>query len=279
VYLLNSERLSGELSEHGPATFSAKIKGEESSCWHVANRSRLIGWCGSASMRAMNRTRVKICGICRVEDALAAAALGADAVGLVLHRSAGRFVSMESAERILAALPPFVTPVGLFVDAPTAEIQLVTKALGLRHVQLHGNESPQAVGELRGLIVLKALSVRVTTFAKDLADWRKCIADLALTNLRGLILESPPSPGTETGGTGVVNDWQTIVAAQEAGAFAGLPPIIAAGGLRADNVGNVVRTLRPWAVDVSSGVESARREKSGVKIGAFIAAVRAADES
>jgi phosphoribosylanthranilate isomerase len=221
-------------------------------------------------MPAMSRTRVKICGICRVEDALAAAALGADAIGLILHPAAGRFVPRELAEKIIAALPPFVTPVGLFVDAPPAEIRSVTAALGLQTVQLHGNESPQTVAELRPLAVLKALPVRAAAFLDDLAKWRKA-------DLHGLILESPPSPGAETGGTGIANDWQTIAAARQSGALAGLPPIIAAGGLTAQTVGDVIRTLRPWAVDVSSGVESGRREKSKEKIAAFIAAVRAAD--
>jgi phosphoribosylanthranilate isomerase len=227
----------------------------------------------------MNRTRVKICGICRVEDALAAAALGADAIGLVLHRTAGRFVATESAEKILAALPPFVTPVGLFVDSSAAEIRSVTAPLGLRHVQLHGSESPQTIADLRGLAVLKAIPVRPSTFSNDLAYWRQAIEQFALTNLRGLVLESPPSPGGETGGTGIANDWQTIAAAQQSGAFAGLPPIIAAGGLTAQTVAEVIRKIHPWAVDVSSGVEPGRREKSKGKIAEFISAVRAADQT
>jgi phosphoribosylanthranilate isomerase len=225
----------------------------------------------------MNRTRVKICGICRVEDALAAAALGADAIGMVLHRSAGRFVPTESAQQILAALPPFVTPVGLFVDASAAEIRSATAGLGLRHVQLHGSESPQTIADLRGLAVIKAVPVRPATFVDDLSHWRQAIEQFGLTNLRGLVLESPPRPGGETGGTGVANDWQTIAAARRSGAFEGLPPLIAAGGLTAQTVAEVIRTLHPWALDVSSGVESARREKSQQKMAEFFAAVHAAD--
>ncbi|HEX4124174.1 MAG TPA: hypothetical protein VHY37_05550, partial [Tepidisphaeraceae bacterium] len=181
--------------------------------------------------------------------------------------------------KILAALPPFVTPVGLFVDADAAEIRAVAGQLGLRHVQLHGNESPQTIADLRPLTVLKALPARPASLINDMAHWRDAIAQLGLSHLRGLILESPPSPTSETGGTGVANDWHAIAAAQRAGAFEGLPPTIAAGGLTPENVADVIRLLRPWAVDVSSGVEQAKREKSKGRIADFLAAVRDADES
>src|SRR4051812_24579776 len=98
----------------------------------------------------MNRTRVKICGVCRVEDAMMAARAGADAVGMVFHPASARNVTVEEAERILAALPPFVTPVGLFVDATPEQVVSIAGRLGLRHVQLHGRETPAGVRRARG---------------------------------------------------------------------------------------------------------------------------------
>lgn len=225
----------------------------------------------------MHRTRVKICGITRVEDALAAADAGADAIGLVFHPPAPRCISQERAAQILAALPPFVTPVGLFVDRPAAEVLAAAASLRLRHVQLHGREEPAVIAGLPGLIVLKALRVARQTFPADLHAWRLSIEHGRLTHLRGFVLET--AGGKQAGGTGVENDWSAIREARDAGAFIGLPPIIAAGGLHAGNVGRVVSELAPWAVDVSSGVESSPGIKSAEKIWEFIRAVREADEA
>src|SRR5437588_734685 len=101
------------------------------------------------------RTRIKICGVMRVEDALAAARAGADAIGMVFYKSAPRCITVDRAREILAALPAFVTPVGLFVDAAIAEIRAVTDALRLRYVQLHGSETPAIAAGLTGHMVLK----------------------------------------------------------------------------------------------------------------------------
>lgn len=214
------------------------------------------------------RTRIKICGITRAEDALAAARAGADAIGLVFYNPAPRSVTLEAAREILSVLPPFVTPVGLFVDAAADEILQTTAELGLGHVQLHGHERPEIVERLRGRAVLKA--VRVTKeLSTELARWR------GVTGLRGLVLETA---GTQAaGGTGVENDWGMIREMQDAGTFAGLPPMIAAGGLRPENVARVVRDLRPWAVDVSSGVELVRGQKSPELIQRFVREVREAE--
>src|ERR1700722_1039548 len=103
----------------------------------------------------MSRTRIKICGITRAQDAVAAARLGADAIGMVLTPGLRRSVSIDNAKQILAALPPFVTPVGLFVDAPPAEVAQTVAILRLRHVQLHGHETPDDVAALAGLRVIK----------------------------------------------------------------------------------------------------------------------------
>jgi len=220
---------------------------------------------------------VKICGICRPQDAGAAASAGADAIGMVFDPKSGRHVSVDDAGAILEAAGPFVTTVGLFVNASAGEIRRVLGAVHLDVVQLHGEESPRLVAELKPIRVIKAVHLAAGD-AATLQTWRDAVADLQLTNLIGILLETP-SGGPERGGTGIANDFAGLHAMQTAGHFAGLPPIIAAGGLTAANVGDVVRLLHPFAVDVSSGVESARREKSADKIEAFVRAVRAADGS
>jgi phosphoribosylanthranilate isomerase len=220
-------------------------------------------------------TRIKICGVCRAEDAALAARLGADAVGMVFHPASKRNVSVERARAILAALPPFVTPVGLFVDASADVIHQTADALGLRHVQLNGAESPERVAELAPLTVIMALPVDRATFAQTLARWRDEVRARRLTNLAGFVLDTAHTG--QPGGSGVANDWQAVCDAQAAGAFDGLPPVVAAGGLRPETVGAVVRAVRPWAVDVSSGVEEVVGAKSESRLRAFVQAVREAD--
>jgi phosphoribosylanthranilate isomerase len=220
----------------------------------------------------MPRTRIKICGVRRVADALAAAHAGADAIGMVLHPASRRNVPFEVAKEILATLPPFVTPVGLFVDESVPTVTRMANELGLRHVQLNGDESPQFVANLAPLRVIKALRVDRATFGQTLATWRDAAAAMDLRHLCGVVLE--PAHTGQAGGTGVANDWSTVVDAIAAGAFGGLPPLIAAGGLNPDNVAAVVRLVKPYAVDVSSGVEDGvAGEKSARKIKAFIDAV------
>ncbi len=221
----------------------------------------------------MSHTRVKICGVTRLEDALDAARAGADAIGIVLYERAPRYVAPDRAREILAALPPFVTPVGLFVDATAEEVRRTAGELHLSHVQLHGGESPDVVANLAEFVVLKA--IKVTPWLNEaLATWREAIAARRLHHLRAFVLESA---GPGVGGTGVENDWAAIARAVRAGNF-GNTSVIAAGGLTPQNVGDVVRQLRPWAVDVSSGVEGTTAgEKSIDKICAFIRNVRAAD--
>jgi phosphoribosylanthranilate isomerase len=212
------------------------------------------------------RTRIKICGITRPEDATAAAEAGADAIGIVFYSKVRRYVIPEQAARIMAVLPPFVTPVGLFVDSPVDEVRQFARSLGLRHVQLHGHESVGDVQALKEFVVIKALRVS-STLAAELDGWLQ-------TNLAGFVLET----NTEAvGGTGVENNWDAIATLQHDGAFRDLPPIIAAGGLRPENVANVIRTIRPYAVDVSSGVEDGPIGKSVEKIRRFVSEVRAAD--
>ena len=223
----------------------------------------------------MQRTRIKICGVRRPEDALAAARAGADAIGLVFHPAAPRCITAEQAKEILAVLPAFVTPVGLFVDADLETLRRTVGELHLRHVQLHGHESPEYVAGLRQLAVIKAIRVDPATFGETLAGWRQAVQALGLANLKGLVLETAGT--AQPGGTGVPNDWRTVRDHQSRGGFAGLPPVVAAGGLTPETAGAVVRDLRPWAVDVSSGVEESLGKKSPEKIAAFVAAVRDAD--
>jgi phosphoribosylanthranilate isomerase len=205
----------------------------------------------------------------RPEDAAMAAACGADAVGVILHPASPRNVPLEMAERILSALPPFVTPLGVFVNSTVEQILDISERLGLECVQLHGDETREVVAALGGLSVIKAIRVVPATFSQSLNVFR------GLANLKGIVLETG---GTrEPGGTGVANDWELIRKFQEAGAFDGLPAMVAAGGLNPGNVEGVIRLLRPWAVDVSSGVEAKRGEKSERLVREFIEAVERAD--
>ncbi len=223
----------------------------------------------------MRRTRIKICGICRPEDAAWAVQCGADAIGMVFHSPSPRSVSIDQARAILRVLPPFVTAVALFVDASVDGILDTARTLGIGTVQLHGQEVPELVARVKPLVVLKAVKVEKSTFADALAMWKREIPTRELDNLRGLLLETGNTP--EPGGTGLANDWETVLKAQSARLFDGLPPLIAAGGLTPQSVGGIVRALRPYAVDVSSGVEELRRQKSPEKIEAFVAAVREGD--
>ena len=221
------------------------------------------------------RTRIKICGITRPEDAVAAADVGADAIGLVFHPSAPRCVTIDRARQILSVLPAFVTPVGLFVDVAADHVREMAVGLGLRHVQLHGQESPELVAALDPLVVIKALRVERGAFVDTIARWKAALRSRRLTNLKGLVLETAGT--AQAGGSGVANDWEAVRRHRAAGDFVGLPGIIAAGGLTPDTVAAVVREVRPWAVDVSTGVEDAPGRKSVVRIRAFVAAVRSAD--
>lgn len=220
------------------------------------------------------RTRIKICGVCRARDAEAAARAGADAIGLVFHPASPRNLSVERAKEILSVLPPFVTPVALFVDAEPAELLGTIETLGLRQVQLHGNESPEYVERLCRFAVIKAVRVESDRFGDAMAHWSAAAA--GRPQLKGVVLETAGT--AQPGGTGVPNDWETVRKARDAGAFGRLP-FIAAGGLRPETVGAVVTSVRPFAVDVSSGVEDEPGRKSEAKIRAFVTAVREADAS
>lgn len=206
----------------------------------------------------MSAVRSKICGITRVEDALVAAEQGADAIGLVFYAKSPRAVDVSRAQEILRALPPFVTSVGLFVNASRAEVEQVLRQVPLDLLQFHGDETAQDC-EGFGRPYIKALRVR-----PDLALGEQCAA---FASAAGILLDSyvPGVPG----GTGEAFDWSLVPA--DLG-----KPVILAGGLDAHNVADAIACVRPYAVDVSGGVEREKGIKDLHKVAAFLQAVRAA---
>lgn len=217
------------------------------------------------------RTRVKICGITRVEDGIAAAHAGADAIGLVFWSGTPRCVNFGQARSIIVALPAFVTVVGLFVDPQPEAVRATLSEVPLDILQFHGDERPEFCGSF-GRPYIKAVPVRPGI---DLLQYA------ARFDAAHALLFDAFQPNGLPGGTGTTFDW------------AQLPPpltdpatrrLILSGGLTPQNVAAAVRQLRPWAVDVSSGVEitgadgKARKGiKSSTKIVAFIREVRSAD--
>jgi phosphoribosylanthranilate isomerase len=202
------------------------------------------------------RVRSKICGITRVEDALTAVEAGADAIGLVFYAKSPRAVSVEQALAIVLALPPFVTCVGLFVDMPREALRAVLQQVPLDLLQFHGDESPaDCEGYARPYI--KALRVRP---GEDVAALMAPYA-----GARGILLDTFVEG--VPGGTGAAFDWSLVP--QDSGR-----PIVLAGGLDAGNVAAAIRQVRPYAVDVSGGVEASKGIKDAGKIHAFVQAVR-----
>jgi phosphoribosylanthranilate isomerase len=205
------------------------------------------------------RTRAKICGITRVEDALAAVANGADAIGLVFFAGSPRHVSVESAAEIVASLPPFVDAVGLFVDAEPAEVRSVMQRVRLDLLQFHGDETP-AYCQAFDFPYIKAARVRpglnLLQYASDFASARALLLDAYQEGVAG--------------GTGRIFDWDLIPANL-------LKPVILAGGLDAGNVAEAIRRVRPYGVDVSGGVEREKGIKDAAKIAAFMRGVSDGD--
>ena len=201
------------------------------------------------------RTRIKICGITRAEDARMAAELGADAIGLVFYPPSPRSVGPEQARAIIAAMPPFVTVVGLFVDPAPEQVQSVLRRCSLGLLQFHGDEAPDFCAGF-GMPYIKAARVRTDAdLVQYLSRYHAAQAWLLDAYHDSLY-----------GGTGESFDWKLIPRDLAR-------PVILSGGLTPDNVGAAVRQVRPWAVDVSSGVEAAKGVKDAAKIAAFIAGV------
>jgi len=204
------------------------------------------------------QTKVKICGVTNVADALAAAGAGADMIGLNFYEGSPRHVTAAQAAEIARALPPFVLRVGVFVN-PAED--LVLRALGecnLNLLQFHGDEPSEFCTQF-GVMSMKALRVRDAESLKTLENF----------HTDAFLLDAHSKAGL--GGTGEKFNWELAVEAQKFG-----KPVFLAGGLTPENVADAVRQVRPFAVDVASGVESAPGKKDAAKVRAFIAAVRAA---
>ena len=201
-------------------------------------------------------TRIKICGITRSEDALVCAQAGANAIGLVFHPPSPRHVVAAQAAAIARALPPFVTTVGLFVNPGAEQVEAVLSEVHLDMLQFHGDEPPEFCASF-GVPYLKAIRVKAGV------DLVQCA--IRYQAAKGLLLDAYVE-GTP-GGTGLSFDWELIPTE--------LPlPVILSGGLQPANIVDAIRRVRPWAVDVSSGVEASKGIKDAAKISAFIEGVR-----
>jgi phosphoribosylanthranilate isomerase len=204
------------------------------------------------------RTRVKVCGITRTQDARAAADAGADAIGLVFYPPSPRYLSAERAVEIRDALPPFVQAVALFVNPDAAQVAQVIGRVRPAMLQFHGEETPEFCAQF-GMPYVKACRVRPGV---DLLEYLRPFSRAA-----AWLFDSHVA---EYGGAGESFDWSLVPAARER-------PLILSGGLSRENVAEAIRRLRPWGVDVSSGVESAKGIKDAARIAAFIAEVENAD--
>ena len=202
--------------------------------------------------------KVKICGLRRIEDALLAAELGASALGFVFWPSSPRYIDPYRARPIVAALPPLVSAVGIFVDQPPEFVSGVARLLGLGAVQLHGSEPAESYVH-SAHHVIKAVPVW------DGVDVRTAMAGVPA---RATVLLDAHDP-VKRGGTGKTIDWS------QAAAAARVRPVILSGGLTADNVATALEAVRPYAVDVASGVEAAPGVKDADRLRAFFAAVAA----
>jgi phosphoribosylanthranilate isomerase len=205
------------------------------------------------------RTRVKICGITRADDARSAIEHGADAIGLVFFEGSPRHVTPEQAGRITAAVAPFITVVGLFVNASPFEIRHVLETVPLSLLQFHGHEANDDCNRY-GLPFIKSVAMMPDT---DLHAQIQAYPDAC-----GILLDAW-QPQTHGGG-GQVFDWATVPHDLAV-------PVILAGGLTAANIATAIRQVKPYAVDVSSGVESGKGIKSAGKISAFMKGVRDSD--
>ena len=215
----------------------------------------------------MLRTRIKICGLTRVEDAIVAAKAGADAIGLVFHPPSPRCVSIEHARAICNALPPFVSTVALFVNAPSETVHATIGALRPSMLQFHGDELEPYCAQF-GMPYLKAIRIGTRVQAGDLLE-----CETQFHSARALLLDT--FTANLYGGSGECFDWEIIPPAMRG-------RIVLSGGLNPLNVGQAIESIRPWAVDVSSGVEvDDKADKKGIKdhrkVKQFIEAVQNAN--
>lgn len=204
----------------------------------------------------MSRTRVKICGVTRAEDGIAAVRLGADAIGLNFWPPGSRYVGVDGAAEVAAALPPLVTVVGVFVDPDPDEVELVLSRVPIGVLQFHGAETPDDCARY-GLPYIKVVRVRGGERWPDIEARYSAATALMVDSYRK----------GQPGGTGETFDWTSVPRSLE-------KPLVLAGGLTASNVASAIRAVRPYAVDVSGGVEDAPGEKSALRIADFIREVQ-----
>ncbi len=207
----------------------------------------------------MSRTRIKICGITRNCDALAAVEAGVDALGLVFYADSPRAVTVSQAEAVVAGLPPMVTLVGLFVNASAEQVRDACSRLPLGLLQFHGDEPASFCSEF-GLPWMKALRITGDSSVSEMMQ--------AYTGASAILLDTWRAG--VPGGTGESFDWQLVPTNLT-------PALVLAGGLNAENVGRAIQQVRPFAVDVSGGVEASAGIKDVLKISEFVTAVRTAD--
>ena len=205
-------------------------------------------------------TRIKICGITNLEDARAAVDLGADALGFIFVPGTPRYIEPQVAERIIGDLPPFVTTVGVFADASPERISQTVRVCGLNVVQLHGSETPEYCSNV---VARHAVPLIRAFRVKD----RHSLSSVPKYEVSAYLLDTYVKG--KKGGTGETFNWEL---AREAKAYG---KIIVAGGLTPENVAQAVQHVRPYAVDVSSGVEAEPGKKDHAKIRAFVESVRA----
>ena len=202
--------------------------------------------------------RVKICGITRVDDALAAVEAGADALGFIFVRSSPRFISNEVARVIIQEIPPFVTPIGVFVDPTDADVRSNISATGIRYVQLHGNETPEF-----------QMALPVPAYKAFRVDGGFQVSHLAKYPGPAYMLDTYVAG--RGGGTGRSFDWKIAIEAKKSGL------IILSGGITPANVGEAIREVAPFAIDVNSGVETAPGIKDRAKIRLLFEKIREAE--
>jgi phosphoribosylanthranilate isomerase len=212
--------------------------------------------------------RIKICGVTNLADAQLAAHAGADAIGLNFYPASPRACTLEVARQIVQFLPGTVRKVGVFVNAPASEVRATALTLGLDMVQLHGDEPPETLRELKGLAVVRAFRpggdyTRVRDYL------RQCHT---MTCMPRMLLIDALAEGA-FGGTGKTADWQTLI--RERAALMG-QPLVLAGGLTPTNVASAIAQVRPWAVDVASGVEESPGRKSAQLVTDFVREAKAA---
>lgn len=200
--------------------------------------------------------KVKICGVTSIEDAEEAVEAGADALGFMFYEGSPRRISVEAAETIERRLPPFIIRVGVFVNPTMEEVYAAMHRCRLNLLQFHGKETPEFCQQF-GIMTMKAFQMKDASSLLELPKYRT----------DAFLLDSYV-PG-QAGGTGKTFNWELAVEAEKFG-----KPIFLAGGLTPDNVAEAVRTVKPFGVDVSSGVESSPGKKDPDKVRAFIAAVR-----